>query len=193
MTFKPHKTIPQICVWPILLLGLCTLLINCAPDSASDPRESAALINQDLWTPVENELTHLFPPKTEDHSCEEEGYKSEFLGGSYVFSVLTTFCDYIIVRQETLVDIQEGDTVKIRFWHSQLTAPFDYVAVANIVIDEEEIWREEFPIPLLESGISKSEWIATRDILADTPIYFHVNNHGSNEYSLVEIMLIPSP
>ena len=192
MTFKPYKPTLKIRVWPILMVGLSLLFISCDPGSASDSRETAALLNQDLWTPVENELTHLFPPKTEDHSCEEEGYKSEFLGGSYVFSVLTTFCDYIIVRQETLVDIQEGDTVKIRFWHSQLTAPFDYVAVANIVIDEEEIWREEFPIPLLESGISKSEWIATSDIPSGTPIYLHVNNHGNNEYSLIEIMVLPA-
>ena len=192
MNNKHPTTTLKIRLWPLLLLGLCAHFLSCDPGSTSDPREQASLIDQDLWTPVESELTHLFPPKTEDHSCEEEGYKSEFLGGSYVFSVLTTFCDYIIVRQETLVDIQEGDTVKIRFWHSQLTAPFDYVAVANIVIDEEEIWREEFPIPLLESGISKSEWIATSDIPSGTPIYLHVNNHGNNEYSLVEIMLLPA-
>ena len=167
--------------------------MSCAPEPSSGARVQTALIDHDLWFPVESELTHLFPPKTEDHSCEEEGYLAEFLGGSYVFSVLTAFCDYIIVRQETLTDIQEGDTIKLRFWHSQLTAPFDYVAVANVVIDEKEVWREEFHIPVLESGISKSEWIALTYIPAGTPIYMHVNNHGKNEYSLVEISVIPPP
>ncbi len=91
--------------WSILLFGIGALLMSCAPEPSSGARVQTALIDHDLWFPVESELTHLFPPKTEDHSCEEEGYLAEFLGGSYVFSVLTAFCDYIIVRQETLTDI----------------------------------------------------------------------------------------
>ena len=151
-----------------------------------------SLVDHDAWALVEEELTHLFPEKREEHECEQEGYKPEFLGGSYVFSVLTQFCNYIVVNQKTLEDIQEGDTLKIRFWHSQLTAPFDSLAITSIVLDEEEIWREEFRIPLLKSELSKSEWKAPRDIPAGTSIYFHVNNHGNNEYSIVEILLSPA-
>jgi len=169
---------------------LFALFLGCCAAEEPPSRQSQSLASPNLW-----EITYLhlppFPEQPDDAFCDSQGYTAELLGGVYVFSVLTEFCNYITVTQPSQTRIQTGDSVKLRFWHSQLTAPVNSLATAGLLIDKELIWREQYNIPLSNSSMVTFEWTATQNIPTGTPLFFHVSNHGNNEYSLVELTLIP--
>lgn len=41
-----------------------------------------------------------------------------------------------------------------------------------------------------ESRIFSEVWVADRDYPEGTPLLFHVDNHGSNEYNLIEATIL---
>ena len=161
--------------------------LACAP---SDPgNEDRALSSPDLWT-ITDALIPGVPTPAEDSFCSAEGYKAEQLGSAYVFSVLTVFCNHLSVTQPTLTKIKTGETLRMKLWHSQLTAPVDSTAHVFIGLGDLPLWEETYPIPTLEGSLTTSYWNAPHDIPAGTPLFFHVRNHGANEYSLVEISVV---
>ena len=88
--------------------------------------------------------------------------------------------------QPALSSVSEGEEFYIRFWHSTLTAPLGVTATVVVSIDGDLIWRQEFPIPF-PSGLDVVRVEALRDYPEGAQIVYHVDNHGNNEYALVEL------
>jgi len=103
-----------------------------------------------------------------------------------VLSVYTEVCNWITLEQPSLRAIRAGDEIEIRAFHFALNAPFGGEARISLTVGDEMIFDETVLIPQQSASISRT-WTATQDFEVGTPMLFHVNNHGNNEYLLIEV------
>jgi hypothetical protein len=98
-------------------------------------------------------------------------------------------CNWLTLSQPSQRDIVAGDQVEIRMRHAQLTAPVGASARIMFVIGDEVAVDYEVPIPNV-SDFPSETWIAPKNYPAGTQLLFHVDNHGSNEYMLIEVSVL---
>ncbi len=102
-------------------------------------------------------------------------------------------CNWITLEQPSLRAIRAGDQVEIRAFHDALTAPIPGEARMSFVIEDELGFDEHALIPS-DSDFPTQTWTASKDYPAGTTLLWHVDNHGSNEYLLIEVnVLLPEP
>lgn len=144
------------------------------------------------------------PLRTSEHFCAADCHFPEFLQvGEYSYSLDSGYCNYLTTVQETRTAIAPGDEILIRFWHFALTAPDGGKAYLAVQIGDRLVWEARLPIPcrgglvgLIPGGdcidtpvaadVDPARFVADFAAPAGTPIYLHVQNHGDNNYSLVE-------
>jgi len=144
------------------------------------------------------------PLRTSGHFCDDVCHFAEFLQvGEYSYSLESEYCNYLTMVQETRTEVAPGDEILIRFWHFALTAPDPGRAYLAIQIGDRIVWDARLPIPcrgglvgLIPDGdcidtpgaadVDPARFVADFAAPAGTPIYVHVQNHGDNDYSLVE-------
>jgi hypothetical protein len=97
-----------------------------------------------------------------------------------------TLCNWITLTQQSLRDIRKGDEVEVRTFHSELTAPVPGDARMTFIIGDQRAYDYTTLIPTASSFPSQT-WTADKDYPAGTPLLWHVNNHGRNEYMLIEV------
>lgn len=122
-----------------------------------------------------------------DGVCDETAIKGETTPDGDWFDVNTTDCDYVTVVQPLLAEIAEGTELHIGIYHFVLESaegPFKL----GVAIGEpaEVVWEIEYE-PNGDSGTIKESWAATRSYALGEPVYYHVSNHGSNNWSLTEL------
>ena len=170
----------------IILLALLPLVFSQAGCGEPAPRGKRVLVDHFRWTLSDVPSEHYQAPP-EDLECDTElGTVAEELGGEFVYSIYTEYCSYATVTQPALSSVSEGEEFYIRFWRSTLTAPMGFDATVAILIDGHVIWTEQYPIPY-PSGLEVIRVEATRDYPEGAQIVYHVDNHGNNEYALVEL------
>jgi hypothetical protein len=99
-------------------------------------------------------------------------------------------CDWLTLEQPSLRAIRAGDKVEVRAYHAELTAPApDGEARMSFVIGDELIFDERIPIPFGSEFLSEV-WTAPKEYPAGTQLLWHVDNHGSNEYLLIEVNIL---
>ncbi|MDB4974017.1 MAG: hypothetical protein JWN48_2358, partial [Myxococcaceae bacterium] len=79
-----------------------------------------------------------------------------------------------------------GETLKVRLWHFELSAPEPATAHVAVLVDGLAILDETVPIPAA-GGLLIKELRVPRPIPAGAPVYFHLHNHGANSWALVEV------
>jgi hypothetical protein len=156
---------------------------DAATEAAVDP-DPRPLIHVALWKPVVGDED----PYVADAavSCPPGSFGEEALGGELVFYVRTETCPALTVRQASREAVVEGQTVRLRLFHFPLTAPEPSQARLRVRVGDDEVYQADLPIPSPQAELS-AEWTATRDYARGTPIWFHVENHGVNEYALIAI------
>lgn len=152
-------------------------------DAALGPR---ALVHSALWERVPWGEDPFDPSEGAEPPlpCAQGAYGEENLGGELVFFVRTEQCQSLTVRQASRSALRAGDTLQIRVYHFALTAPENASARLIVQIGETRVWERELPIPSPAAEIVE-QWEAGEDYAAGTPVLFHVNNHGNNEYTLI--------
>lgn len=123
-------------------------------------------------------------------------YVAECLGVFTVLAVYTRMpnlrdplCNWITLEQPSLRNIRAGDEVEVRIRHSTLTAPVSGNARMMLAIGDELALDYEVLIPS-DSRIQSEVWTAPKDYPAGTQLLFHVDNHGQNEYMLIEARVL---
>lgn len=102
-------------------------------------------------------------------------------------------CNWITLEQPSLRAIHAGDQVEIRAFHDALTAPVPGEARMSFVVGDELAFDDHAPIPS-DSDFPTVTWTAPKDYSAGTTLLWHVDNHGANEYLLIEAnVLLPKP
>lgn len=99
-------------------------------------------------------------------------------------------CNWLTLTQPSLRQIVAGDEIEIRMRHSALNAPSPggsarmmFAIGDEVAMDYETLIPTDFQFP-------KTVWTATGDYPEGTPVYYHVDNHGSNEYMLIEANIL---
>lgn len=101
-----------------------------------------------------------------------------------------SLCDWLTLEQPSLRAIRKGDQVEVRTYHAELTAPApDGEARMSFVIGDEFAFDELIPIPFASEFLSTT-WTAPKDYPAGTQLLWHVDNHGKNEYLLIEVNIL---
>jgi len=153
-----------------------------------------------------HELTPIDCPEfpwPEDECVEFEptstcivSFVPECLDSFTVLSVYTrmpddrfNLCNWITLEQPSLRAIRAGDQVEVRARHSALTAPVPGEAHMTFVIGDEVALDYTVSIPS-DFVFPKATWTASKDYPAGTPLFWHVDNHGSNEYMLIEVRIL---
>jgi hypothetical protein len=166
------------------------LVSGCPADDAppEDP-DPVLLARTDDWARVADPGLDAFadqrPPGVD---CDEVmGYGIDPIG--FAFEIKTDLCDYLTVRQATLVPLVAGDTIHVQVWHDELNAPEPSIGYVGFAIDRELSWSGTQEIP---HGIDvlDGEIVVTRDLPAGTELQFHVHNHGINSWNLLDVMAV---
>ncbi|MBC8071161.1 MAG: hypothetical protein IAG13_22740 [Deltaproteobacteria bacterium] len=133
--------------------------------------------------PAGDVFADMRPPGT---LCDEVmGYGIDPVG--FAFEIKTDLCDYLTVRQATLVPLAAGDTIHVSVWHDQLIAPEPTTGYVGFAIDGEESWSATETIPH-DVAVLNGDVVVARDYPAGTELQFHVHNHGINSWNLLDVM-----
>lgn len=145
------------------------------------------------------------PLRTPEHFCDNTCHFPEFLQvGEFSYTLDSNYCNYLTVAQETTRPISRGDKLFVRLWHFALESSSGGRAYTAVQVGDRVIWDARLPIPcrgglvgFIPGGdcldnpanvdVDPAEFVADFDAPAGTPIYFHIQNHGANNYNLVEI------
>jgi hypothetical protein len=98
-------------------------------------------------------------------------------------------CNWLTLEQPSLRDIRVGDQIEVRTYHFKLTAPVAGEARMSLAIGDEIAFEERVLIPRDGQFLSNT-WTAPKSYPARTPVLWHVDNHGTNEYLLIEVNVL---
>ncbi len=200
-----------------LAAALTLAVSSCSGSDSGDGLGDGALVSNLDWVPIDSG-DEIFGPPPPDAICilEPEGdcpvpdgecvniepgsncvvsFIAECLDQFTVLSVYTrrpdgtVGCNWITFEQPSLTEIREGDSVEVRAFHFALNAPIGAQARIMLSIGDELVFEQTVLIPR-DFQFYDDIWIATRDFPAGTPVRFHIDNHGTNEYGLVEVNVI---
>ena len=172
-------------LWVILLLLGCG-----APDDSDRPTPSGPLINLFDWTitPAENDPFAEF--WSDQVRCPESEHGPENLAGVWAYSIQTGACNWVTIEQPSLSAVRAGDRIRVAVWHFALSAPEPASARVGLATADRVLIQMMEPIP--QSGrLMELEFIAQGTIVEATPLYFHISNHGTNSWHLLEIQVNP--
>ncbi len=167
------------------------LVVGCGTasevETPLEPREPAPLVLPDAWAlvpPAEDVYVRRRPSSVR---CEAElGYRNDLYAGVPAFEVDTAWCNFITVRQPARVDLRADEILDLRLWHFELVADAPAEAFLGLAIDGEEVWERRVAIPgqpALEAAIIE----LARDYPEGVEVQFHLDNHGENNYVLLNI------
>jgi hypothetical protein len=159
--------------------------VSMPPPADVDAGAGTSLIGHQYWSQL-RAPQDPFDDRPADAGCNRAGVMPELLAEELVISVDTGACGYITMAQPTLRDIAEGETIKVRLWHFELSAPRPAFAHAAVMVDGLHVLDEQIPIPS-PGGLLVRELKAPRAIAAGADVYFHLHNHGANSWSLVDV------
>ncbi|MFO0748946.1 MAG: hypothetical protein U1F43_25260 [Myxococcota bacterium] len=163
--------------------------LSCTPVAAG---QSRMLVDHDLWrlaTPEEDPWAEFRPA---DITCPDRSRQPEDFAGVYAYGVLTDGCQYTTVVQETTADACAGETFYVWIWNFALTGPEGASAHLGVKVGD-VLWQAERAIPST-AALATDRIVLAHDIPKGTPIYYHVRNHGSNSYELIELSIVnPDP
>ena len=168
-------------------------MVACGSSSKTEDKTEdfqSELVDPNSWQALD-QSRDPYKKNKDSKLCEKDGdFKTELLGGLKVFAIRTDYCNYLTVGQKSLGSIKKGDEINFRFYHFPLKKPEGESAFVSVKIESQVIWEKSFKIPV-SAKFEKAKVKAEKEYPKGSKIYFHVNNHGQNEYVFVELSLIP--
>lgn len=146
---------------------------------------SESLVDHALWQEMsagDDPFADRLPVVT----CALGSFVDEGSGDAQAVEVDTSSCDYITLRQPSLADLEVGDDVKISVWHLTLTSALPALAHAAVRVGDTVVWENNIDIPA-DPKVYESTYNSTVAAPAGTPVYFHVHNHGANNWTFHEL------
>jgi hypothetical protein len=164
--------------------------VGCGDSSSSSdvvdrPEGRFTLIDNEVWETTDSD-TDPYTDRPTQSDCPAGSHGIEELNGEVTYAVTTDFCDYLTLTQETSAEVLARDTLHYRVFHFGLTGPDSARAHVALRLGDQPLLDEWMDIPA-DSALHAGDVEAGRDFPAGTPVYFHVHNHGSNEYSIIEL------
>lgn len=162
----------------LVVLGL---LVSCTGEPP-EPPEPQMLVDHELWVELGPE-DDPFEDRPDEVDCSPLAYGYEFIG-EHSLEVDLTDCDYLSASQPSLVGVEPGDDLEVRLWHNALSGPAGQSHIA-LMLDGELVWEVFLEIPGT-SELLNQVLPSTVTAPAGSEVVYHVHNHGSNTYNLIE-------
>lgn len=159
-------------------------LVACV-DEPPEPVPFAELVDHRAWVLATEAEDPFADRRPVDTVCDPQGLRPEFLGPDEVFEIDTGACNYATVVQETLADLDAGAEIAVRLWHYDLVSADPGTAYTAISLAGEIVWEYESPIPG-DATLVRETVTTGAGAPAGTPVYFFVQNHGVNQYELID-------
>jgi hypothetical protein len=121
----------------------------------------------------------LLDHRADDLLCAAKGWNVELDG----LEVDTAACPYANLEQPVLVDMHQGDQLRIQGWHSDLIHTEPTQAHIALVAEHGVLWELSIDIP--HDADTWDETVpAPFDLNRGQNISLHLHNHGANTYNL---------
>lgn len=178
-----------------MFASLFTLACN-SPEQISNGSVDAtcqqvlSLVDHTMWTlldadedPFYSNVGRIDVPAV----CGSAATNFEKFGQEPSVNLDTRFCNWGTLMQASLLDIESGDPIAFRVWHfMQDSIGGATQAYLAIRISDTIVWNDTLPLPAT-GGLFYETIAAPLDAPAGTPVYWHVHNHGANQYNLIEL------
>ncbi len=156
-----------------------------AGDASADADAAESLIDVEAFSQVEAGDDPLAEHRPDSVDCPSDAWGTEGLNREPTLTVSTGGCNYFAAGQPSRAAIAEGDRLRARVWHFELTASQGESAHVALAVGGEIVWEETVEIPS-GSNLWAPEWTAEQAYPEGTPVVFHLHNHGSNSWNLIE-------
>ena len=153
------------------------LLLSC--DEKEEQVQAEELIDITMWSQVELEADILKEHQPEEIECDISAFSLEI----DQLEIQTDLCNYAAIEFETQKDILAGTTIEALVLHTGLWALEEAEAHFAFYINDDLLWEEYSPIPADTEFFFMEKMIQT-DIPMGATIYFHLHNHGANDWKL---------
>ncbi len=171
-------------------VGLSALAMGCGaePDPVVlEPRSIEPLAEPGRWMafdPAGDPWVRRRPSSVE---CEPGfGYYVEDFAGTPSLKVDTGWCNFLTLEQPTLVDLRADEVIDLKVHHFRLVADAPAEAMLGLALDGVIVWEHRVPIPS-PAGLDKVVIELDADYPVGTPMQFHLDNHGDNNWILVRL------
>ncbi len=183
-----------------VVLGVCFACVagcDVAPDldkSGSSGRVEVdevvplPLVTAADWRPASTELDPLRHERPLEVECPAAAWGPE-LGG---LEIQTGSCTYFHATQPGLVAIEPGDAVEVLVFHDRLDAAEPAEGHVALLMGDQVVWEQRVDIPA-DAAVLQGGWVADRAWPAGAEVGLHLHNHGYNAWTLLEVMVVPSP
>jgi hypothetical protein len=155
------------------------------------PVTPVAVVNNEAWvsTPIDTDPFYKDGDPKPD-ICPDSETKTEETPKGLVFEVNTTFCAYLTVHQATVTSIPQGAELQLTLSHDTIIdGDGEYTLAVSIGSPAAIIWEANVPVGALEEDL-KSTITAPDAFPEGTPIYFHISNHGENQWSFEQLVVL---
>ena len=180
----------------LLAFGLIAQACTCSGDDTGPARtakrakpKATPLVEKDAWVPVDaaNDPFAGHRPAAEVDCRRGLGWLVEDQG----FEIRTLGCNYAMFSQPSRAPIAPGDLVVAMLYHFDLVAAEPATAHVALAIGERVIWEKTVEIPG-RANVFNIEVPADFSAPAGTPVYFHLHNHGRNNWTLASMGVAPN-
>lgn len=166
-------------------LACGALVLGCASSDEPDPSSWIPLVQAEDWQPAPAGTDPIGHHTGADViPCGELDWHVELDG----LEVETTRCNYASVQQPLLVDLKEGDELRVRVWWQALVSPEPVDGHLALLVGDQLAWEEYVAIP---GPAAAHDLTLASPVSAPvgTTVTFHLHNHGSNTWNLNEFAL----
>jgi hypothetical protein len=178
----------------LLGLGVCLLGLGCSgePDDACSGLSERVVASASLWQAVDAEADPFYPVDGEAEVCAPVHFGAELEAGIIWFGIDTIECGYLTLSQPLQEPLCEGDTLIVRLWHFNLTEDKRAFRAALTDGSDELLMDLQIPTPAGSELVTEFVSIDHRVEEGET-LFFHLSNHGTNSWGLLDIMTAPAP
>ena len=169
-----------------VFVAIVGLSVACGEDGAQ-ARGAGPLVEIDAWSLTAG----LDDPFWSSHGgddaarCSGVHWRTEGLG----VEVDTQACNYVTLTQTSVQPIAAGQRVQVRAWWQILASVEPTEGYIAVLIGDWLLFDERVAIP----GDADARTVrieSPRAYPAGTPIYFHVDNHGYNSWTLGSLTVL---
>ena len=145
-------------------------------------REPGPLVDLSSWMEAYSD-EDPFEDRPDHVECPPSSRVIETEDGVSFLEIDTGLCNYITLRQDSLMSLMPGDKLIFEWGHRELNAGEKDFASSHMAfwVDQTVIEEVEVEIPAIESRYTVEVDIQ-KDIEAGSPVWLHLHNHGANQW-----------
>ena len=141
--------------------------------------EDIELIDVSSWSMINLETDLLKNHQPDVVECDISAFTIEI----DQLEIRTDYCNYAAIEFETQKAIKSGTVLEALILHTGLWALEEAEAHFAFYIDGDLFWEEFSPIPA-DTEFFFHEAVIQREIPQGAAVYFHLHNHGANNWKL---------